>query len=465
MATTRSLETDYLIVGCGAAGMAFADALVAHSDAQVVMVDRRHAPGGHWNDAYPFVRLHTPSSFYGVDSLPLGSQTIDRGGLNRGLYELASGPEICAYYDRVMRERLLPSGQVRYFPMCDYLGDRRFVSRVSGSRTEVKVRRRLVDATYLQASVPATSPAPFEIAPGARCVPVGELVQLAGHANGYVVVGAGKTAIDACLWLLGQGVAPGEIRWIKPREPWLVNRVFLQGGEKVADSFEGFSLVVEAAARARSAQEWLDRLAATHWVLRVDERVTPTMFKAATVTAAELEQLRRIEDVVRLGHVRRIGRDAIELEDGTVATSAGRLHVHCATAGLNLAPAVPIFGDDRIALQPIRFGSMPFGAALTALVEATRTDTAEKNRLCPPNPAPDVPLDFLRGLLVQWKVEERWQKEPDLQEWLEASRLNLLRGLPGHLGEPRVQEAAERFAEHLPAAIANAERLLARAAA
>jgi cation diffusion facilitator CzcD-associated flavoprotein CzcO len=45
------IETDYLIVGAGAAGMAFADALIADSDADVVLVDRRHRPGGHWNDA------------------------------------------------------------------------------------------------------------------------------------------------------------------------------------------------------------------------------------------------------------------------------------------------------------------------------------------------------------------------------------------------------------------------------
>jgi cation diffusion facilitator CzcD-associated flavoprotein CzcO len=62
------LETDYLVVGAGATGMAFVDTLVAESDADVVMVDRRHRPGGHWLDAYPFVRLHQPSANYGVTS-------------------------------------------------------------------------------------------------------------------------------------------------------------------------------------------------------------------------------------------------------------------------------------------------------------------------------------------------------------------------------------------------------------
>ena len=135
-------------------------------------------------------------------------------------------------------------------------------------------------------------------------------------------------------------------------------------------------------------------------LLRVDERVTPDMYKGATVSAYELEQLRRIEHVVRRGRVRRIDRDAIVLDDGTIDTSPRHLHVHCAAAGLNPAPAVPMFTADRITLQPIRAGLIPFNAAVVGFVEATRDDTGEKNRLCPVNPLPDVPLDWVRGTIV-----------------------------------------------------------------
>src|SRR5437867_8769393 len=116
------IETDYLIVGAGAAGMAFADTLIAGSDADVVMVDRRHAPGGHWNDAYSFVRLHQPSSNYGVNSRILGTDSIDTTGPNAGFYPRATGVEICDYYRNVLEEQLLPSGQVRFFGMCEYKG-------------------------------------------------------------------------------------------------------------------------------------------------------------------------------------------------------------------------------------------------------------------------------------------------------------------------------------------------------
>ncbi|MDX1746287.1 MAG: NAD(P)-binding protein, partial [Halobacteriales archaeon] len=120
----ESLETDYLVVGAGAMGMAFTDTLIDESDADVVMVDRRADPGGHWNDAYPFVRLHQPSAVYGVDSRQLGSNKIDEDGPNAGFYERATGAEICDYYRRVLDEKFLPSGQVRFFGMNDYIGPR-----------------------------------------------------------------------------------------------------------------------------------------------------------------------------------------------------------------------------------------------------------------------------------------------------------------------------------------------------
>ena len=54
-----SLETDYLVVGAGATAMAFVDTLLTeNADVTVLMADRHHRTGGHWNDAYPFVRLH-----------------------------------------------------------------------------------------------------------------------------------------------------------------------------------------------------------------------------------------------------------------------------------------------------------------------------------------------------------------------------------------------------------------------
>ncbi len=104
------MDTDYLVVGAGASGLAFADTLVAEAEnVGVTVVDRQQAPGGHWLHAYPFVRLHTPSSYYGVNSLALGEDRIDGVGENAGYYERASGDEVCEYFaeaaGRLTRDR------------------------------------------------------------------------------------------------------------------------------------------------------------------------------------------------------------------------------------------------------------------------------------------------------------------------------------------------------------------------
>ena len=65
---------------------------------------------------------------------------------------------------------------------------------------EFAVRRKVVDARYLEASVPATHVPGFEVAADARVVPVNDLPATAGSS--FTVLGSGKTAVDACVWLL-----------------------------------------------------------------------------------------------------------------------------------------------------------------------------------------------------------------------------------------------------------------------
>ncbi len=133
----QMIEADYLVIGAGAMGMAFADVMLTETEATVAIVDRYGSPGGHWNRAYPQVRLHQPSAFYGVNSRPLGSDIKDTAGGNAGRFELASGSEVVAYYDQVMNQQFLPTGRVHYFPMCEYAEGESIVSLVSAETQEV----------------------------------------------------------------------------------------------------------------------------------------------------------------------------------------------------------------------------------------------------------------------------------------------------------------------------------------
>jgi hypothetical protein len=262
--------------------------------------------------------------------------------------------EICAYYGHVLTDRMLDSGKVEFFASCEYAGDGQIVSRISRQRFEVPERCRIVDARYLAPDIPATTPAPFEVADGARVVPVNDLARLAEAPSQYVIVGSGKTAADACIWLLGRGVDANTICWVRQRDPWMLNRAVVQPDPAV---FIGMSAdTMQAATAATSPDDLFLRLEDAGIMLRIDRSVAPTMAKAPTLAAWELEQLRSIEHVVRLGHVRQVAPGRINLDDGSVTIAKDALVVHCAASGLQLPAAHTDVGRDRdhIAADPSR---------------------------------------------------------------------------------------------------------------
>ncbi len=458
------INADYLVVGAGATGLAFTDALIADSDATVVLADRRHAPGGHWNDAYPFVRLHQPSAFYGVNSLPLGYDRIDESGLNAGFYEQAGGPAICDYFQRAL-DQLLSSGQVTWCGGHDYVGTdgggHRLASRVTGHETVVRVRK-VVDATYLNTEVPARHEPDFEVDPGAPVVTPNELVELLEPADGFTILGAGKTAMDVCVWLLGQSVAPEDIRWVRPRDAWTLDRAFSQPLDLVAGMIQGLADAYEAAAGASDLEDLYARVEACGQIHRLDPEVEPDMFHGATLSAAERKQLRRITQVIRKGRVRRVGVDALVLDEGRVPTTRGEVHIDCTARGLGRAPPRPIFEGDRIIPQPTRIGMLPFSAALVGFLETSERDDREKNRLTRPNPDPRTGdrLDWAWSTYIGAVNEAAWGQEGDIQDWLQRSRLNIGRAVRDHLDDARMQAAIAGVVAHMSGAIANLGRLL-----
>jgi len=424
------------------------------------VVDRRHAPGGHWVDAYPFVRLHQPSAFYGVSSVPLGQGALDSVGTNAGYYELAGRDEICAHFERAMHRHFLPTGRVRYFPNCDYMGEHRFVSRLTGSSHRVRVRRKVVDTGYLEPAIPATTRPPFEVASGVACVPIGALARLDELPDRYVIIGAGKTALDACIWLLEQGVPADRICWVKPREAWWINRHFQQPHALASELHRGSALQFEAIAAADSIDDVFARLEADSYFLRVDRDVAPTMFRGAVVSEAELALLRRIDDVVRLGRVRRIERDRIVLDDGSVPTSADTLHVHCAASALPRRPLRPIFESGLLTMQPFAWSFACYAFATLGVLEAVVDRDEDKNALCSPITYWDRNLDFLSSVLMTLDGERSRRRHPVLADWMSTTRLNPFNAVSSNHNDPVVIESRERIRKLAPHAVANLQRLV-----
>jgi hypothetical protein len=292
-------------------------------------------------------------------------------------------------------------------------------------------------------------------------IPINDLVTVRDPGSGYTVIGAGKTGMDACMWLLDNGVAPEVIRWIRPRDAWLLNRGFQQPLDLVGSLIEGVSLTLEATAHAENVKDLFCRLESCEVLLRLDPTAEPTMYRCATVSALELQCLHLIENVVRHGRVMRVGAEQIVLQDGSIPTDDTQVHIDCSAAGLRAAPPRPIFEPGRITLQQIRTCQPTFNAALIAFVEAARDDDAEKNRLCPPNPHPSSAFDWISATYISQRAEARWLREPDLAAWMERSRLNGSRGIGEHMSDPQVQAAFGRLLDNNKSAIDNLKSFLA----
>lgn len=455
---TTVVDVDYLVVGAGAMGMAFTDALIDHAErARVALVDRRHGAGGHWLEAYPFVRLHQASALYGVASTLLGGGRVQHRGPEAGLQERATKSEICAYYERVLADHMLDSGRVEFFGGCEYIGDRSFVSRVSGEQFTVPERCRVVDAHYLAPRVPAEVPPPFEAGDDVRVVAVNDLARLEQPASTYVIAGSGKTATDACIWLLARGVDPGAIVWVRPRDPWMLNRAVVQ---PVPEVFLGMVAdIMQAGESAASLDDLFLRLEDAGIMLRVDRTVMPTMARAPTIGMWELELLRTIEQVVRLGHIRRVDRGRIELDDGSTTTPGDVVVVHCAGEGLITRPLVPVWSPSEITLQPVRSGFPCFGASITGYVEATRDDDDEKNRLCPPSPYPDSPAAWVRMMVIGARNAASFGSAPDIVEWASTVATNPSRIPPGSTHSAQLDDTLQRMQAHAKPGLARLAEL------
>jgi hypothetical protein len=453
---TRTLDADYLVVGAGAMGMAFADAVIDHSDARVVMVDRRHGVGGHWLEAYPFVRLHQSSAFYGVPSTMLGGGKLQESGPEAGLQERATQPEITAYYARAL-ERLVQTGRLEFFPNSDFVGDRTVVSRISGDRFEVPESCRIVDARYLAPSIPSEKPAPFDVGDGARVLPVNDLARLDEAPSQYVVAGSGKTATDTCVWLLARGVDPDAICWVRPREPWMLNRARVQPDPAI---FLGLAAdILQSAAGASTHDELFLRLEDADVMMRIDRSVMPTMARAPTLAKWELDQLRTLQNVVRRGHIKAVDRGALHFADGSVRVADDALLVHCAADGLKHPPLVPVWRPDVITLQPVRPGFPSFGAAIAGFVEASGRPDDEKNRVCPPSNYGNTRADWARMFYRGNRATMAFSAEPDIKAWLDVISLNPTRVPAGYPVSAALDDARERLATYTPAGMAGLAEL------
>jgi len=378
----NALKTDYLVIGAGLHSLSFVDELLAQDEkATIVIVDKQPAPGGHWNDAYPFVSLHQPAAPYGVNSEPLSRNVQANGFEPMQVSDLASKERLLAYFNKTVL-KFEGTGRVRYYPLATYRWEDRSVEDSAGQRYTVDYRKIVTPTSSVM--VPAMRPPPFPVALGVDIQPVNALSsesEASFNRPVYVVVGGGKTATDAVLFLRSKGVPVEAITWIVPQEMWYLLRDSFDGAETMLTAFEGF---YSGGLAESDTQSVFLRLERAGLVGRIDgSGPAPTVFRAATVLRAELDELRTLHDagrIVRLGRVTAADADGLTLERGRIempladsSDGAQPLLIDCsaqALAGYDGGAVANPFQGQRIHLAATGFFNVSMSGAQLAWIEA-----------------------------------------------------------------------------------------------
>lgn len=465
------IETDYLIVGAGALSMSFADSLLDHCDAHITFIDQHPRPGGHWNVSYPFVTLHQPSATYGINSMDLDDGRIDQVGPNKGLYALATGTQVLSYFERAMQERFLPSGRVSYYPMSQYQGNddgvHRFTSSISGKETRVNARRKVVDGRAFTASVPATHKRKFTVADGVRVTTPGDLPNtwLSGTkaAENYVILGAGKTAMDVGVWLMNMGVDASAISWVRPRETWMINRASTQPGAQFAGNTVSWQLEqMRSAAIATSGDDIFLHLEKHGHTLRIDRDSLPTKFHFPTISQAEVDLLRSIDRVLKIGRINHIEPGTLHGVDGDAKVPEHALYIDCTATAAVRKEVSPIWDGDTITPQLLQVPLVSLSASVAGFVEATFETNEEKNALAMPGPMTDTPAHYPQALLTNAINRMLWSQSPPITEFLKTARLDPAQRMMAVMGEvdDSVREEAGQIRDATIAAVSNLQKLV-----
>jgi hypothetical protein len=202
----------------------------------------------------------------------------------------------------------------------------------------------------------------------------------AAESTTYVVLGCGKTGMDAVVHLVADlKVPPERVAWVISRDVWIINR--MRGGPSAYHQ--------ELLERGGNHEATMDALEAKNLVHRLDPNVRPTApFRFPTISGSELKVLRSVTNKIRHGRVKAISLTddkqfpRLVFEDGSdVVLNDSHVNntvfVHCTSPGpFNGRTIDSIYSEDgkslKMTLFPILPPPIPLSGAMLAAVETSR---------------------------------------------------------------------------------------------
>lgn len=217
---------------------------------------------------------------------------------------------------------------------------------------------------------------------------------------------------------------------------------------------------MESAAAAESFDDLFAKLEACGYFLRIDTQHKPTMFHGATVSIRELEELRKIKDVVRLGRITHLGREEIEFQKGRLPVADNTLFIDCSARPVEDLPEVPIFNGRTITPQMVRSYQPVFSAALAAHIELNYEGDEAKNKLCAVVPPPDSDTGFAHFTAIAMMNQYHWGQDAALSEWILNNRLDgFSQMVVAAKGNPEKEAVLKRLKDNAPNAVMNLLKL------
>ncbi|SEB45312.1 Pyridine nucleotide-disulphide oxidoreductase [Tenacibaculum sp. MAR_2009_124] len=406
----KKIHTDYLIIGAGAMGLAFADEMhTQNPHATITIIDRRPQVGGHWNNAYPYVMLHQPAAYYGVNSSVLGNGSTD----------LSSKTEILTYFNKTI-EKLENSGKVTFLGKHNYLGNGKVENMDNLDEVlHFNIRKKIVNASYMKVEVPSTTKPKYLVDEGVPFKPLNDLVEEYKKWKNFYIIGNGKTGIDAVLYLIGRGIKTDNIHWITPSDAWYFNRDIAQVGCVSGEILTHVSKLT----KAQRPDDIFLEMEKSGGIMRIDTSSLPTNWRCATVSTDELTKLRSVTNIIQKGYVNRITSKELILQEETITYKEDSIFIDCTANGLAKLKKEPVFSGNLITLQPILFCQQVFSAAAIARLELVNISEKTKNKVIP-IPHPEKIEDWPRQLSVS--VDNLLRLHKYFPLWMYHSRLNFM---------------------------------------
>ena len=219
-------------------------------------------------------------------------------------------------------------------------------------------------------NVPSTKLPEYTISEDVNLIPINKLAEIKSPWKRYVVIGAGKTGLDALSYLLDNDVAQEKIIWIVSNDSWFMCRDFMEV-DNIKRFFKNSPNFLLSFLEAENVDDCYKKLEAAGQLLRLDKNIWPTRNHAATVSSKEMAQYRTIENVIRNGRIDRIEKDRIVFKNGnTMPTDANTLHIDCSALGTTFPKVkAKIFDGNCINLLMVQLPKPCMSGAIIAALE------------------------------------------------------------------------------------------------